>query len=223
MDTFANEVDKLLQETRREQEETKEGGSDRSKKSAKRDSYRGKHRDNKTRSDHDEVPDTSRRGSTARNFSGRFVDSTRTPESSSISITITNSRGRNDSRRHARSDSNRARGPEFTRFNNSTAWKGAKSFDYGHGSLNPLQNTGPTPSTSSSSSGFPSCLDDPRQTDGIANPRDVSAAKLAEAAATAQLLKVDISINDRSLILSTKKYRIRKYVHCVVRSIGRFA
>ena len=214
MDTFANEVDKLLQETRREQEETKEGDNGRSKKSAKRESYRGKHRDNKTRSDHDEVPDTSRRGSTARNFSGRFVDSTRTPESSSISITITNSRGRNDSRRHARSDSNRARGPEFTRFNHSTAWKGAKSFDYGHGSLNPLQNTGPTPSTSSSSSssGFPNRLDDPatRQTDGFANPRDVSAAKLAEAAATAQLLKVDISINDRSLILSTKKYQIRR-------------
>ena len=204
MDTFANEVDKLLQETRREQEETKEADSDRSKKSAMRESYRGRHRNNnKTRPDHDEVPDTSRRGSTARNFSGRFVDSTRTPESSSISITITNSRGRNDSRRYARSDSKRARGPEFTKFNNSPAWTGAKSFDYGHGSLNPLQNTGPTPSTSSSSSsGFPNRLDDPgtREIDGIANPRDVSAAKIADAVATAQLLKVDISIKDRSLL-----------------------
>ena len=41
MDNFANEVDKLLQDTRREQEENEEGGSHgiRSDRSAKKEGY----------------------------------------------------------------------------------------------------------------------------------------------------------------------------------------
>ena len=211
MDTFGNEVDKLLQQTRREQEETEERGNDRSKKTSKQhrsrpgSRYRAKQREDISRSDHDEVQDTSYRGSKdSRDFSGRFVDSARTSESNSpsLSITINNSRrGRNDSRRYAPSGSKRARGPDFSQFNNGPAWSGAKSFDYGHGSINPLQTAGPTPSTSRcspSSSGLHNRLDDP----GMRQSGDVSAAKLAEATATAQLLKVGTSMNDRRLMLS---------------------
>ena len=211
MDTFGNELDKLLQESRREQEETEEGSSDRRSKTAnrQRQRYPARQRENRVRSERDEVPGTSR------DYSGRFVDSARTPESNSqsLSITIANSRGRDDSRsrRYARS---RPRGPEFSQLNNGPAWSApANSFDYGHGSLNPT--AGPTPSTSrcssssTSSSGLANRLDDAgrRQT-------NVSAAKLAEAAATANLLKVGISILRVGEYLS---YMIGRYrvVHLV--------
>ena len=202
MDNFANEVDKLLQGARREQEEA-EGdiGSHRSEKfarSARRQKNRTKFREDRARSDqihptsdNDEVPDSGYRepGSKARDFSGRFVDSV--SNSQSLSVTINNSRGQHDSRGFALSDLSRPRGPEFNHFNNSPAWSApAKSFDYGHGSRNPVQASGPTPSTSRSSSGFPNRPDYP------ATPQTaVAAAKLAEAATTAQLLKVDILIN----------------------------
>ena len=198
MDNFANEVDKLLQGARREQEEAEEDiGSHRSEKfarSARRQKNRTKFREDRARSDqihptpdNDEVPDSG-----YRDFSGRFVDSV--SNSQSLSVTINNSRGQHDSRGFALFDLSRPRGSEFNHFNNSPAWSApAKSFDYGHGSRNPVQASGPTPSTSRSSSGFPNRLDCPGtlQTDG-------SAAKLAEAAATAQLLKVDILINVRT-------------------------
>ena len=204
MDNFANEVDKLLQDTRREQEENEEGGSHgiRSDRSAKKQGYNTQIKENRTMSDqilatpdHDEapeVPDTRQRGFRGREFKGRFVDSARTKQSNSpsLSITIHNSRGgRNESRRYPRSDSRRARGrgPHFNQLNNSSAaaWSGGKSFDYGHGSLNPLHNTGP------STSGF-------NQLNDYWPGRE--AARHAEAAATAQLLKVDISIRAFSFL-----------------------
>ena len=205
MDNFANEVDKLLQDTRREQEENEEGGSHgiRSDRSAKKQGYNTQIKENRTMSDqilatpdHDEapeVPDTRQRGFRGREFKGRFVDSARAKQSNppSLSITIHNSRGgRNDSRRYPRSDSRRARGrgrTHFNQLNNSSAaaWSGGKSFDYGHGSLNPLHNTGP------STSGF-------NQLNDYWPGRE--AARHAEAAATAQLLKVDISIRAFSFL-----------------------
>ena len=66
MDSFANEVDKLLQDTRREQEENEEGGSHgiRSDRSDKKQGYKAQLRENRARSDkkletpdHDEVPE----------------------------------------------------------------------------------------------------------------------------------------------------------------------
>ena len=61
MDNFANEVDKLLQETRREQEETEEGDShrNRSERSAKKQGYKAQLRENQILAtpDNDEVPE----------------------------------------------------------------------------------------------------------------------------------------------------------------------
>ena len=171
MDGFSKEVDKLLQDKRREQDDCKPA---RQRQGA---------------------PDTD---SSSGHYLGRRGGG-QIPEHSSF-----RGRGWRGSRGHAPprpSYSKRARGSEFSAGGPAAAaapavvWTGgAKSFDYGHASLNPVNRA--TPSTSRSSSGTQS-----GQGRSL-NPLEKSAAsKLAEVAAAAQLLKVRICCLDTLNVL----------------------
>ena len=173
MDAFSKEVDKLLQEKRREQDdgETALPPPQAQRQGAKRGgSAPG------TNSSH--YP--SRRG-------GDQIPGNRIAHIAGHQAAHSNFRGRGwrGPRGYAPprpSYSKRARESEFSPPAAAPAvvWTGgAKSFDYGHGSANPVSRA--TPSTSSGI----------QTHQARSHPFDVSAAsKLAEATATAQLLKV---------------------------------